>query len=121
MWELSAAICASHYKTKTTIKIWQALTVPGSCILTAVETAEHLYTECAAKHWDKQSLCTSFDENAVTHSVLLGLKNVRRGGALIFKFFIRAILSGLKHFCHFSIDRVYIVGQLKMFLHMPIS
>jgi hypothetical protein len=78
MWELLAAICTSHYKTKTTI--------PGSCTLTAVETAEHVYTECAAKHWAKQSVCTSLDENDVTHSVLLGSKNVRKGGALIFKF-----------------------------------
>ena len=81
MWELSAAICASHYKAKTTIKTWPALTVPESCTLTAVETAEH-----KATHWAKQSVCTSLDENAVTHSVLLGFKNVRKGGALIFKF-----------------------------------
>ena len=54
MWELSAAICTSHYKTKTTI--------PGICTLTAVETAEHVYTECAAKHWAEQSVCTSLDE-----------------------------------------------------------
>ena len=69
MWELSAAICTSHYKTKTTIETWPAPTVPGSCTLTAVETAEHVYTECAAKHWAEQSVCTSLDENAVTHSV----------------------------------------------------
>jgi hypothetical protein len=72
MWELSMAICASHYKTKTTIKTRSASTVPGSCTLTAVETAEHVYMECAANHWDKQSVCTILDENAVTHSVLLG-------------------------------------------------
>jgi hypothetical protein len=60
MWERSAAICASHYKTKTSIKTWPALTVPGSCTLTAVETAEHVYTEYAAKHWAKQSVCTQF-------------------------------------------------------------
>ena len=78
MWELSAAICTSHYKTKTTI--------PGSCTLTAVETAEHVYTECAAKHWAEQSVCTSLNENDVTHSVLLGSKNVRKGGALILNF-----------------------------------
>jgi hypothetical protein len=35
MWQLSAALCTSHYKTKTTL--------PGICTLTAVETAEHLY------------------------------------------------------------------------------
>ena len=52
---------------------------------TAVKTAEHVYTECAAKHWAKQRLCTSLGENAVTHLVLLGSKNVREGGALIFK------------------------------------
>jgi hypothetical protein len=40
-------------------------------------------TECAAKHWAKQSVCTSLDKIAVTHSVLLGFKNVRKGGALI--------------------------------------
>ena len=78
MWELSAAICTSHYKTKTTI--------PGSCTLTAVETAEHVYTECAAKHWAEQSMCTSLKENDVTHSVLLGSENFRKGVALIFKF-----------------------------------
>jgi hypothetical protein len=62
MWELSAAICT----------------------LTAVETAEHVYT--AAKHWAEQSVCTSLDENAATHSVLLGSENVGKGCALIFKF-----------------------------------
>ena len=51
-----------------------ASTVPGSCTLTAVETAEH---------WAEQSVCTSLNENAVTHSVLLGSKNVRKGCALI--------------------------------------
>ena len=52
----------------------------------AVQTAEHLYTECAAKHCAEQSVSTSLDENAITHSVLLGSKNVRKGGALNFKF-----------------------------------
>jgi hypothetical protein len=91
MWELSAAICASHYKTKMTIKTWPATTVPGSCTLIAVETAEHVYTECAANHWAKHSVCTSLDENAVTHSVLLGFKNVRKGGVLISEFWNLAI------------------------------
>jgi hypothetical protein len=84
MWELSVAICASHYKTKTTIKTWPASTVPGSCTLTAVETAEHVFTECAAKHWAKQSVC--LDENAVTHSVLLGFKNLRKEVPLFLNF-----------------------------------
>jgi hypothetical protein len=26
----------------------------------AVETAEHVYTDCAAKHWAEQSVCTIF-------------------------------------------------------------
>ena len=82
MWELSAAICTSHYKTKTTI--------PGSCTLTVVETAEHVYTECAVKHWAEQSVCTSLDENNVTYSVLLGSKNVRKEGAPMFLNFDRA-------------------------------
>ena len=30
------------------------------------QTAEHVYTECKAKHWAEQSVCTSLDENAVT-------------------------------------------------------
>ena len=81
MWELSAAICTSHYKTKTTI--------PVSCTLTEVETANHVYTECAVKHWSEQSVCTSLDENNVTHTVLLGLKNVRKEGALMFLNFDR--------------------------------
>jgi hypothetical protein len=42
-------------------------------LYTAVETAEPVYTECAAKHWAEQSVCTSLDKNAVTHSVLFGL------------------------------------------------
>ena len=75
MLELSAAICASHYKTKTTIKTRPASTVLVSCALTTVETAECVYTECAANHWAKQSVCTSLDEKAVTHSVWLGFKN----------------------------------------------
>ena len=54
--------------------------------LTAVETTEHVYTECADKHWAEQSVCTTLDENDVTHSVLLGSKNVRKGGALILNF-----------------------------------
>jgi hypothetical protein len=83
-------------------------------LYTALETSEHVYTECAAKHWAEQNV-PSLDENAVTHSVLLGSKNVRKGGALIFQFLIRAILSGLEHFRHFSIDREYIVVQLEMF------
>ena len=32
----------------------------------------------------KQSVCTPLDENAITHSVLLGSKNVRKGGGLNF-------------------------------------
>jgi hypothetical protein len=51
-----------------------------------METAEHVYTEYAAKHWAEQSVCTSLDGNAVTHLVLLESKNVRKGGDLIFKF-----------------------------------
>ena len=47
-------------------------------------TAKHVYTECAVKHWAEQSVCTSPDENIVTHSVLLGSKNVRKEGALMF-------------------------------------
>ena len=50
----------------------------------AVQTAEHLYTECAAKHCAKQSISTSLDENAITHSVLLGSKNVSKSGGLTF-------------------------------------
>jgi hypothetical protein len=40
---------------------------------------------CAAKHWTKQSVCTSLGENAVTHSVLFVSKNVTEG-AFILKF-----------------------------------
>jgi hypothetical protein len=54
-------------------------------LYTAVETAELVHTECAAKHWAKQSVCT-LDEKGVTHSVLLGSKNFRKGGALNFDF-----------------------------------
>ena len=54
------------------------------CGYTSVQSAEKVYTECIAKHWAEQSVCTSLDGNAVTHSVLLGSKNVRKGGALIF-------------------------------------
>ena len=39
MWKLSAAICTSHYKTKTTIETWPASTVPGSC------TPLYIYTQ----------------------------------------------------------------------------
>jgi hypothetical protein len=44
--------------------------------LYAVETAEYVYTECAGEHWAEQSVFTSFDENDIIHSVLLGSKNV---------------------------------------------
>ena len=30
--------------------------------------------------WAEQSVCTSFDENAVTHSILIRSKYVRKGG-----------------------------------------
>jgi hypothetical protein len=53
---------------------------------TAVQTAEQVDTECKAKNRAEQSVCPSMDENPVTDSVLLGSKNVRRGGALISKF-----------------------------------
>jgi hypothetical protein len=45
-----------------------------------------VYTECTAKNSAEQSVCTSIEENPVTHVVLLGSKNVRKGGALIINF-----------------------------------
>jgi hypothetical protein len=35
----------------------------------------------------EQSVCTSLDENNVTHSILLRSQNVRKGGGLIFFIF----------------------------------
>ena len=49
-------------------------------------TCVHRVTECTAKHWAKQSVCTSLAEITVTYSVLIRSKIVRKGGALIFKF-----------------------------------
>ena len=53
-------------------------------LYTAVEAADHVYTECAAQHWAEESVCTSLNKNAVAQSVLLGSKNVKKRGALIF-------------------------------------
>ena len=38
-----------------------------------METAEHVFIESAVNHRAEQSVCTSLDENDVTHSVLLGM------------------------------------------------
>jgi hypothetical protein len=71
MWELSAVKCTSNYKTKTTIETLPASTVPGSCTLTAVETAAHVYTGCRVKHCE-QSVCISLTQFCLHPKKLMG-------------------------------------------------
>ena len=66
---------------------WQYWGQPGATLAPVSCTLQcKQLNKCTAKHWAEQSVCTSLHKNAVTHSVLLGSKYVRKRGAPNFKF-----------------------------------
>ena len=60
----------------------EASLAPDSCIPDYTNTCTYVHrVHCTPA---EQSVCTSLNKSAVTHPILIGLKNIRKGGKNIF-------------------------------------